>query len=138
MDSAHNNQPVLVVAGVARQNGRVLLAQRRHDDSLGGLWEFPGGKVETGETPSQALVREFYEEFGATIRVGAWLGSQVHDYPHKSIELCAYEVELLSPLRRLEAHERVAWVAPEDLIKYELAPADEFLRTILLNRAEKL
>ncbi|MCX7626218.1 MAG: (deoxy)nucleoside triphosphate pyrophosphohydrolase [Candidatus Sumerlaeaceae bacterium] len=123
---------VKVVAGIARQGQCVLIAQRRKGDFLGGMWEFPGGKVESGETPPDALKREFLEEFGAEIKVKNYIGARLHRYPHCLIELCAYEVELLTPLQHQLAHDDLAWVPIPQLRNFTLAPADEFLQKYLL------
>ncbi|MGB9692721.1 MAG: (deoxy)nucleoside triphosphate pyrophosphohydrolase, partial [Candidatus Sumerlaeaceae bacterium] len=110
--------------------------KRRADDSLGGFWEFPGGKVEEGETPEAALKREFFEEFGALVEVGSFLGSNTHEYDHVIIELIGYEVSLLGAISRMDAHECMAWVPIADLEFYDLAPADEFLKGFLVENQE--
>lgn len=126
-----------VVAGVAIRNSHVFLAKRRSDDNLGGLWEFPGGKLEEGESPREALEREFQEEFGAEIEVGRQLGVNAHEYDHAIVELMAYEVTFRSPISQTAAHDCIAWVPIEDLEFYELAPADEFLRKLLIQSLER-
>lgn len=133
----NNTLPVRVVAGVARQGNCVLIARRRHDDVLGGLWEFPGGKVEAGETPEQALKREFFEEFGAEIKVKNCIGARIHTYPDRLIELIGYEVELLTPIQHQNAHEDLAWIPVGELSSFALAPADEFLKDFLLKEGMK-
>lgn len=130
--SLTNTSPVRVVAGVARRGDCVLIGRRRHDDVLGGVWEFPGGKVEAGESPEQALIREFLEEFGAEIRVKNYIGARTHTYSDRIIELVGYEVELLTPVQYQNAHEGLAWVRLGELNSFALAPADEFLKDFLL------
>ena len=87
----------VVVAGVIRSGESVLLAQRPNDDPLGPRWEFPGGKVEYGESPEESLRRELLEELAIQVEVGGLLGEVIHDYGTGRIRLIAYEV--LSALR---------------------------------------
>jgi len=88
--------PVLdVVAGVLRDNERVLLAQRAPGGSFAGCWEFPGGKVEEGETDQDALVRELHEELGVRVQVEALIKRVQHPYPSFSIDFRVYECTLL-------------------------------------------
>src|SRR6185503_21266775 len=79
-----------VAAGVVFRDGRVLITQRRPDDHLGGLWEFPGGKRESGETFAACLRRELMEELGIEVEVGECLGSVTHRYPGKTVHLRFY------------------------------------------------
>jgi 8-oxo-dGTP diphosphatase len=106
---------VLVVAAVIRREGKILVAQRPHDKHQGGLWEFPGGKVEPGETVQQALARELAEELGITPAACAPLIRINHDYPDKSVCLDVREVTDFTG----EAHGRegqpVSWVTPAQL-----------------------
>lgn len=113
-----------VVAAVVRRNGRVLIARRAPGRHLAGYWEFPGGKVEPGETAEAALAREMLEEFGATVRVGAYLGDSMHDDGVVAVRLMAYAVFTSAPLSASRDHDRIAWVRPGELAGYQLAPAD--------------
>ena len=88
-----------VTAAVIRKNGRLLIAQRPFGGRLGGLWEFPGGKVEAGETLKQCLRREIKEELGVRIKVGKPIISIEHAYTHFKITLHAFECELVSGKR---------------------------------------
>ena len=85
---------VRVVAAVVRRGGRILITRRRDDAERGGLWEFPGGKVEPGEDEPQALRREIREELGCDLSVGALLLRHGHRYPDLAVELAFYECEL--------------------------------------------
>ena len=91
---------------------------------LGGLWEFPGGKLEPGETPEACLVREIKEELGVTAHVGARLDECVHAYEFGTIRLIAFAVELVDGSPAPLDHERLDWVDPEALDTLELTPAD--------------
>lgn len=117
--------PVLVAAAVVIRDGRVLLTQRHADRHLGGLWEFPGGKLEKGESPEEALVRECREECGIEVAVHEVLDVTHHRYPEKDVLLLFYRCELREgQVRHLQVADH-AWVAPQDLDRYALPPADQ-------------
>ncbi|WP_416797107.1 8-oxo-dGTP diphosphatase MutT [Ciceribacter azotifigens] len=122
-------KPILLVAACALvdTDGRILLAQRPEGKSLAGLWEFPGGKVEAGETPEETLVRELEEELGITTRIPCLAPLTFASHSYDSFHL-------LMPLficRRYDgiAHGRegqaVKWVRPQALRDYPMPPADE-------------
>ena len=114
---------IAVVAGVVKRDGRLLLCQRPEGKRLGLLWEFPGGKLEPGETGEQALARECREELGAEVRVGPRVDELVFDYPDLSVHLTLYQAEPLTEPRALE-HSALEWAAPSELAQYDLCPAD--------------
>lgn len=115
---------ILVAAAVIRRDGKILIAQRPLDKHQGGLWEFPGGKVEDGEPVQQALVRELEEELGITVTASRPLIRITHDYPDKSVCLDVWEVSDF----RGEAHGRegqpVRWVSESELGDYEFPAAN--------------
>jgi 8-oxo-dGTP diphosphatase len=113
-----------VVAALIRQEGRVLLSQRRPDQALPLHWEFPGGKVEPGESPEAALVREVDEELGCAVKVGPIFEVVFHAYPDFDLYMLVYAAEIIGgvPLARQVA--AVAWVAPAEIPKLKLPPAD--------------
>ena len=113
-----------VVAGVIRDaRGQVLLARRTADRDLAGLWEFPGGKVEVGESPEAALVRELREELGIAARVGGSLIRVPQQYPGKRLVLDVRHVEFDGEPEGLDG-QALAWVPQEDLAGYPMPPAD--------------
>ena len=112
-----------VVGAAIVTNGTVLCAQRGPGKSLAGYWEFPGGKLEPGETGEQALARECREELGAEVRVGPRVDELVFDYPDLSVHLTLYQAEPLTEPRALE-HSALDWVGPAGLERYDLCPAD--------------
>lgn len=115
--------PILVVAAVILSRDTILLHQRRKGDTLEGTWEFPGGKVEEGETPVEALTREIREELGIGIRVEEKLGEIIHNYPHAHIKLMAFKA--LTPTKRIYSNEgKIRWVSPHEIEGYNLSPAD--------------
>lgn len=117
--------PVHVVAAVLRDaRGRILLARRTAGRDLAGAWEFPGGKVEPGETPFQALERELHEELGIRIQAAEPLVSVPQAYPGKRIVLDVYEVPSFTGTARGLEKQALAWAPPEKLASYPMPPAD--------------
>ena len=112
-----------VVAAVIEREGRILIARRPAALHLGGLWEFPGGKRQPGETPEAALVREIREELDAAVTVGELLDDVEWTYPGKTVRLLFFRCALDDEPRAAEGQE-IAWVAPADLDRYEFPPAD--------------
>jgi mutator protein MutT len=120
-------RPIRVLAAVLEKNGRWLIAKRRKGDRFGGLWEFPGGKLERGETPETGLARELYEELGIRARVGRYLGSVFYSSPGFAIELSAYRVSYRAGSFRLQDHEEVRWVSPGEVGDFALTEPDRLL-----------
>lgn len=126
--------PVRVAAAVVIEGGRVLITQRPPGDPLELQWEFPGGKIEPGETAQQALVREIHEELGVGATPFEVLGVHAHHYAHGlAVEIHFVRTELdgvaFVPGRAVHA---CRWVRPEDLDPAELLEADRpFLRTLI-------
>jgi len=108
------------------RDGRVLLAQRPAHKHLALQWEFPGGKVEPGESPAAALIREIDEELGSRIEITRGLPPFVHHYATISIEMHPFVCRLADSTSAPVAHEHVAlaWVKPADVSGYDLAAAD--------------
>ena len=116
---------VHVVAGVLSDaRGRILLARRTAGRDLAGAWEFPGGKVEPGETPFQALDRELHEELGIRIHAIEPLIAVPQQYHAKRIVLDVYRVSKFSGKPRGLEHQALAWSPPEKLHTYPMPPAD--------------
>lgn len=117
--------PVHVVAAVLRDaRGRILLARRTAGRDLAGAWEFPGGKVEPGETPLQALDRELQEELGIRVLAARPLVAVPQAYPTKRIVLDVYEVEAYEGTPRGRERQALAWSPLEKLSGYPMPPAD--------------
>jgi 8-oxo-dGTP diphosphatase len=112
-----------VVAAVISQGGRVFATQRGYGEWKD-WWEFPGGKMEAGETPEAALKREIREELSAEISVGRLLGTVEHDYPAFHLTMHCYLCSLLSEAIRLNEHEAARWLAKEELGSVRWLPAD--------------
>ncbi len=117
--------PVVVAAAVVLRDGCVLLTRRAKGQHLAGMWEFPGGKLEPGESPEETLVRECREECGIDIEVGEILDVTHHRYPEKDVLLLFYRCALRGgEVQHLQVADH-AWVPPGELDRYELPPADE-------------
>ena len=116
-----------VVAGVIYKDGKFLIAQRNLKKAQGGLWEFPGGKLEPNESAEAALKREIKEEFDADIEVGNYIGESIHHYPEKDIKLMFYRADLISSDITLLEHESCAWITKENKDDYEFAGADKIV-----------
>ncbi len=114
-----------VVAGVIYKNNKFLIAQRNLKKAQGGLWEFPGGKVEKNESYESALMREIKEELNADIEVNEYIGESIHHYPEKDIKLIFYKAKLLSEKVELLEHESCKWITKDEKDKFEFAGADK-------------
>jgi 8-oxo-dGTP diphosphatase len=115
---------LLVVAAFIERRGRVLLSQRRADQSFPLAWEFPGGKVEPGEGLASALVREIREELGCTIRVGEILDLVFHAYPDFDLIMPVYRASITAGVPRARQVAAIAWVPRRSLADLNLPPAD--------------
>jgi 8-oxo-dGTP diphosphatase len=123
----HQNPiPLPVAAAVIERGGEVLLAQRPGHKQQGLKWEFPGGKVEPGETAEAALVREIREELNCEVCLIRALPRFAHKYPEMTIEMIPFVCRLISgsPEPQPAEHLAIAWVRPELLAGYDLAAAD--------------
>jgi 8-oxo-dGTP diphosphatase len=119
--------PGYSVAGIAVEEGKVFVARRIPGGDLGGKWEFPGGKVETGESGEEALIREFREEFDVAVRAGPLLASASFEHHGKTRVLLAYRVYLESHNFTLSEHTGWDWVSPEVIAGLDFADSDRKL-----------
>ncbi len=124
---------VKVTAAVIEKDDKILIAKRKKGGRLPSKWEFPGGKLEVGETPKECLRRELLEEFGIDTRVKDFIGKSLHSYSYGSIELLAYRVDHLSGEFKLNDHEEIKWITPEELGEYDLAEVDKPIVKELIN-----
>lgn len=117
----------IACAVVRRKDGRILICQRHPDGLLGGLWEFPGGKLEENESLEQAAAREVLEETGVQVRVGAKIASVNHAYSHFKITLHAFEAEFVSGKAKALGCQAVKWVRKGELAAYAFPKANRAL-----------
>jgi len=113
-----------VTAAIITDNGKVLIAQRGKNQNHAGKWEFPGGKVEAGETYVECLKREIMEELGIKIDVEDYFAESIYQYETGAIKLVAYRARYVDGKYRLTAHSQIKWVKPEELDNYDFTPAD--------------
>lgn len=114
----------IVTAAVILRDGCVLIARRSEDSKLAGQWEFPGGKLEEGESLRACLERELREELGIDSQVGEHFLSNDYVYGHGGFRIEAFLVTWTGGQVMLNAHDRIEWVAFDDLETYPLLPAD--------------
>ena len=115
---------ISVVGAVIVKDGLVLCAQRGPRGSLAGMWEFPGGKIEAGETSRDALEREITEELRCTVTVGDEVTTTIHEYDFGVVSLTTFYCELIEGTPTLTEHADVVWLAPDQLQRLDWAPAD--------------
>jgi len=124
--------PIEVAAGLVFHGGRLLLTQRREGDHLGGLWEFPGGKREPGESMVECLRRELVEELGIEVEVVDCVEQVCHEYPEKVVSLAFFRCRLKAGVARPLGCAALAWVELEELNRYVFPAADARLLDRLL------
>ena len=114
-----------VVAGIIERDGEILICQRRRDDSHALKWEFPGGKVERGESPEEALERELREELDIQAKIGPQLACSTHRYPGRApMELIFFSVPEFHGVPVNRAFEQFRWEIPARLPEYDFLEAD--------------
>jgi mutator protein MutT len=121
----------VVAALIQDDKGRYLITQRRKDSHLAGLWEFPGGKREAGESLEEALRRELIEELSARFAVGERVETVRWEYPERTVVIHFYHCRLHSGTIEPREEQAMAWVGPERLSDFDFPPADRELITRL-------
>ncbi|MEO6202910.1 MAG: 8-oxo-dGTP diphosphatase MutT [Nitrospirales bacterium] len=116
--------PIVVAAAIIWQKDRILLSRRKPESYLGGLWEFPGGKREFGETLEDCLRREVKEELGVEISEPVWFHTLHYQYTEKMVELYFYTCSIILGIPQALECAEIAWVHKHDLGSYEFPPAD--------------
>ena len=116
-----------VAAGLVFESGHLLITQRPPGGHLGGLWEFPGGKLEPGESWEEALVRELREELDIAVVVGREFSRVQHAYPGREVRLRFFVCRIVSGIPSPVGCSAVAWVGPHELERFEFPEADRQL-----------
>lgn len=120
------------IAGIAMRNGRILVAKRKEGGAIGLMWEFPGGKVEEGESDQDALKREFLEEFGIEIKPLRLLGTSTFVCDSGVRELAAWTVDVPEGCTlELREHSKIDWIEPGNVSNLDLAQSDRNLLPFL-------
>lgn len=114
-----------VTAAIIRRDGKILICQRPANKNCGLLWEFPGGKIEAGETGEQCIVRECQEELGVKLSVERELTDITYEYPDRIIHLHFYLCGIAAGALEKKEHNAIAWIDPDEVDQYELCPADQ-------------
>jgi mutator protein MutT len=134
-DDQNKNHLTVVGAVIQRwvcKELQVLLVRRGPGQSGAGDWEFPGGKVERGEAPEEALAREIEEELGLQILVKEKIGENCYSYPHRTIKLSLFWATISQGHLQLREHDAFEWLSPGSIILEKLSPADRhFIRLLL-------
>ncbi|MCB4204268.1 (deoxy)nucleoside triphosphate pyrophosphohydrolase [Deferribacterales bacterium Es71-Z0220] len=129
---------ILVAAAVIIKNDKVLLARRKKGQRLESFWEFPGGKVEYGETLQQCLERELYEELGIIAEAGKIIAESTYNYKDETVNLFAILTNIKEGNFKLTVHDKIKWVKADDLTKYNLAPADVPIAQKIMENIESI
>jgi len=128
----------VAAAIIENDEGQLLIARRKEEKLQAGLWEFPGGKIEKGETAEACLIRELLEEMNIVIEPYQFLGEHTHDYGTVHISLIAYLARYVSGDIQLYDHDQYAWVARQELSRFELAAADlPFVKKLIHGECEE-
>ena len=115
---------IQVTAAIFCKNGKYLICQRAHDDALPLLWEFPGGKVEEGESLEQCIVRECKEELDVDVRVLGEFGRTSYSHAGNELVFSFFTAEIISGELTVNVHEQIRWVSASELKDYAFCPAD--------------
>ena len=114
-----------VVAALIWNNDKFMICQRPAHKARGLLWEFVGGKVESGETKKQALIRECKEELKVVLSVGDVFMDVIHEYPDITVHLTLFSATIAEGEPKKLEHNDIQWITPSEIANYEFCPADE-------------
>ena len=114
-----------VTAAILIKDGLILIAKRRASDTLSNKWEFPGGKIEAGESAEDCLVRELKEEFDINTDIEKYFGKSIYQYTDFKIKLIVYKVKWISGRIRSTSHDLYEWIKIDDIDNYDFAEADK-------------
>ena len=123
---------VEVVAALIWNEGKFLICQRPAHKARGLLWEFVGGKVESGESKTEALIRECREELNVKISVGGKFAEVIHEYPDITVHLTLFNSSIESGEIELLEHNSIKWIYPREIPEYAFCPADKVFLEMLM------
>jgi 8-oxo-dGTP diphosphatase len=123
----------VVAAIIVNNENKILIAKRKASLKYGGLWEFPGGKVEQREAYEDTAIRELKEEMDIDIQILEYFGETISDQQDKSIKLIGFKCIIINGDITLTDHDEYKWVSKDELINYELTPADKYFAYKLMN-----
>jgi len=129
---------IIVAAGLMIEQGKILVTQREGGSPHGFLWEFPGGKVEEGEDPRQALQRELGEELGIKVEVGRFFDAILHPYPEAPVLLLFYHCRIEEGNAKPLKSRGLLWASPRELKELAMPAADDPIRQHLLSVEEEI
>ena len=124
-----------VVAALIWQGDQFMICQRPAHKARGLLWEFVGGKVESGETKEQALIRECREELAVTVSVGEIFMDVTHEYPDLTVHLTLFNAEIAEGKPQMLEHNDIRWITPREIPDYDFCPADVEILSEIRRRA---
>lgn len=128
---------IKVVCGIICKGDKIFICRRKPEKSMGGYWEFPGGKIEAGESFEESLIRELDEELGMKVVPLNHFTTVIHTYDTFIIELIALKCRLVEKPTKLTDHDAADWVSAKDLKNIQFAPADILIIQELLSQETK-
>ncbi len=124
----------VAAAVIVDENDRIFVARKKKGLPLEGYWEFPGGKIEPGETVEEAIERELLEEMNLAVEAGELVGESVYAYEKFNIRLIAHYAKVIGGEICLTDHDSYEWVLAENINRYKMAPADKPLMKLIEKR----
>lgn len=124
MQNCQSQNKKLIAAAIIEKDGKVLIAQRAKQDALYGKWEFPGGKLEAGETLHDCLKRELFEELNICPEIGEYFCTSTFYHKDSLYDMCVFKVPSYSGELKLNEHSAIAWVTHEELSQYDMPDPD--------------
>lgn len=137
LSNAIRIQPKKVIAAIIKKDDKILIAQRGKKDAFYGKWEFPGGKLEAGETEQECLARELFEELGVRAKIGSYFCSSLFEHKGDVWEMRAYFVTSFTGEIQLHEHQEVRWVGINELPEYNMPDPDKPIVKKLLKHLNK-
>ena len=125
---------ITVLAGVIVKENKILIGRRAPNEKAPGLWEFPGGKLEDGESHHECLKRELEEELGIDAEIGPLFSEYVYKYHHVAYQIYFYRIDEFSGELQYNSHDILEWVTPDQFDDYDFLPGDQPLLAELVNQ----